>query len=260
MIKKSVVRSFMTLLFICTCWIIFYVFMSSHNLHPPNSMKVFFGFPYIKIENTIRGLSNGARKSPSMVYSEEIQKLYPNISFHFLHNKMNSRLCGSPQFKSETVYNDNNNMNLFGIELSDEHWQKYRSKMNTLYLYNAYLDNRTNNVDGPSIRIITMALGVLDSNATYYCLTWLNASAAPIVSDAPLKMDAMIQMINITYDLKNKYVPYLLTCKVPHYNGDQNVQAVSIVEDNGNKSSCYKPSNYLKVIYNNEQIKDFAVC
>ena len=151
-------------------------------------------------------------------------------------------------------------MNLFGIELNNERWQKYRSKMNTLYLYNAYLDNRKNNVDGPSIRIIAMALGVLESNATYYCLTWLIASAAPIVSDAPLEIDVMIQVIKTTDDLKNKYVPYLLTCTVPYHGGDQSVQAISIVEDSGNNSSCYKPSNYLKVIYNTEQIKDFAVC
>ena len=56
------------------------------------------------------------------------------------------------------------------------------------------------------------------------------------------------------------YIPYLLTCDNPTHKSEHVPGSVSIIESGSQKRTCCQPSNYLKVIYNVGEKKDFAVC
>ena len=56
------------------------------------------------------------------------------------------------------------------------------------------------------------------------------------------------------------YRPYLLTCYVPMNKNTHAPSAISIIDNRSQKRECHHPSNYLKVVYNIGEKKDFAVC
>ena len=260
MIGTNVTRYFVILLSISISCVVFYIFESIYVLDPSYSAKLVSRFRNEQLLNTLSSTVNDFRRSPSIFSSEKLQKLYPNVPIHFLYYKKawESQFCNSSQKENEIDYNEHHDIDSFGIRLDNRHWQKYESKNVKLYLYNAYLDNRRSDGNGSSIRITSMDSPMLTYNATnYVCLIWFNISTDAIVYNTSLEKE----LITSGSEPQNtsKYVPYLLTCKLPLHYGQLIPQAVSIVEDGGKKSSCFKPSNYLKVIYNNEYKKDFAV-
>ena len=200
---------------------------------------------------------------------EEMQKLYPNVPFQLL-GKINDKEQSCKMFTNQKdnrlIYKEKNDTNFFiknSITLNNQYWQEYRSKRCdrciskvAFYLYSAYLDNRQYNGTGSAIRIIAMLEKDVKYDVTNYCLIWYDVSSDPVVSDVPLEMTPM----GPKWKGKDSFVAYLLTCYVPRRHDGKIPKAVSIIEKRIKNRSCYKPYNYLKVIYNYEEKKDFAVC
>ena len=153
-----------------------------------NKLKVDTSFRNISSRNPLDSLKIGMKNNPAISNSEGIENLYPNIPFKFLYekNKRETSICNAFQRRDDITYNSKNDMNIFGISLNNEHWQDYASKFGTLYLYNAYFDNRKSDTLGSKVRITAMAQRRLTRNDTYYCLYWFNASTNPIISNTPV--------------------------------------------------------------------------
>ena len=146
-------------------------------------------------------------------------------------------------------------MNVFDITSKNEHWQDYASNLTnmTLYLYNAYFDNRESVLFGSSVRITAMAQRKLTNNDTYYCLYWFNTSTNPIISDTTLEFERFYtgndsEVNKFNDSLISRYESYLLTCKVSHYHNQKIPEVVSIVDDGSKKDICFQASNYLRII------------
>ena len=225
---------------------------------------------------------------PNVEYPAEWKKLYPNVPFDFLHKKKNNihHSCTSGLQQDNIVHNNNTTETIFGITISNDYWQKYEAKFGILYFYNAYLDNRRKSTTGSTIRIIAMADRQLLRDNTNYCTIWYDEGTDPVISNKPLQIDRIVPLqwatiplitgkpqvtdrrqLNYTelkypahsYNAEN-YMPYLLTCDIPQHQAEDIPLAVSIINSETMKSKCSSPSNYLKLVYNIEEKKNFAVC
>ena len=201
-------------------------------------------------------------------YSEEWKKSHPNIPFDFLRNKKDNMdpSCVSTLEQKDNINNDKNTKNVLGIMINIEYWQKVETAFGIIYLYNAYYDNRRKSDQTSKVRIIAMSDRSLIDNVKLDCLMWYNETVDHLASvlNKRVQIKRMSPYIGKqTWKKSNtseNYTPYLLTCDVPTHKSEHIPGAVSIIETGFQKRTCYKPSNYLKVIYNTGEKKDFAVC
>ena len=245
MFSRKIYRSFYRLLFICSCCLIYYLNILGHN-------------------------TSIWKEKSLQEYPKEWEKMYPNVPFDFLFKKKNilRRYCSSGLQEDNVVHNNKSTKTIFGITLNNDHWQKYETKFGILYLYNAYFDNRRKRTIGSKIRIIAMSDRQLVNDNTNYCLTWYDQFTDPVISNKPMQMDRIIPWTRSYSDLNypkhyyfaGHYLPYLLTCDIPHLEADQVPWAVSIIGSETMESKCHNHSNYLKVVNNIEEKKNFAVC
>ena len=195
------------------------------------------------------------------------QEKFPNVPFHFLYEKKNNdgQHCYNFEETETMIYNEININKLFKITINNQYWQEYKSRRGMFYLYNAYLDTRGKD----SLIQITAIVEKEVKNEVHKCAIWYNNYADPDISFEPMEMTPInaehrlfIGIQNSVPDLNNMSL-YLLTCKIDN---KRNIipEAVSIVDHKGTliykNSNCYETSNYLKVNFDNEEKKDFAVC
>ena len=195
------------------------------------------------------------------------QEKFPNVPLQFLYEMKSSdgQHCIQIEEKENSIYNERNINKLFNITINNQYWQEYISKSGLFYLYNAYLDTRG---EDSLIQIIAIAEETARHDVNK-CALWYNNSADPDISVEPMEMNSIgrnqrlfIGFQNSIPDFNNMLV-YVLTCKIPN-KGIRIPQAVSIFDNMDTniykKSNCYENSNYLKVNFDYEEKKDFAVC
>ena len=145
---------------------------------------------------------------------------------------------------------------IYDIQFNNKYWQVFESSNGSFYLYGAYLDVRTNNRLGPTVRILGM-INSLEPQVKTFCQLWFSDSNDPIISK-------VLEYKYIWYKKWGNYKhglfqPYLLACQLPKSHWNKTPASVSIVEN-----KCDKATNNLRVTYNKpeegEGKKKFAVC
>ena len=240
-------------------------------------MFIFYSFPPISDEyqygktNTKSYLSNETQNKPqsnTVLYSRDRYLKYldkfPNVPIQFLYEMKNNdgHHCYNNEEKKHIIYNEGNIKTSFNITMNNQYWQEYISRSGIFYLYNAYLDIRSKDF---LIQILAIVERVAE-NAVHRCAIWYNNSAEPDISVVPIEIIPIHnhgQRLFKKIPFLNNMFLYLLTCKISNKTA-RLPQAVSIVDHMDThvykKPSCYETANYLKVNYDHEEKKDFAVC
>ncbi|XP_072381051.1 uncharacterized protein [Diabrotica undecimpunctata] len=137
------------------------------------------------------------------------------------------------------------------IEYRNSYWQIQNTSNGTFLLFNAYLDTRSENTLGPTVRIV----GMIDRykiNLPTYCQFWFNDTNNPVI----VKTYEHKIIWWFGKPQKGYFIPYLISCVLPKQLSKQVPESISLVE-----RECDTATNRLRVIYDNPGKKeDFAVC
>jgi len=192
-------------------------------------------------------------RSPKLSDDEKVKKLQPlmpNLPIVYWQENKKKKV---PKNASSTC---SKFPDIYDIQFNNKYWQVFESSNGSFYLYGAYLDVRTNNRLGPTVRILGM-INRLEPQVKTFCQLWFSDSNEPIISK-------VLEYKYIWYKKWGNYKhglfqPYLLACQLPKSHWNKTPASVSIVEN-----KCDKATNNLRVIYNKpeegEGKKKFAVC
>lgn len=145
---------------------------------------------------------------------------------------------------------------VFDLHFNNKYWQEVVTTNGTFHLYGAYLDVRTSNRLGPTVRILGM-IDRLEPKVKTHCQLWFSDAKEPVLSK-------VLEYKYIWYKKWGNYKqglfqPYLLACQLPKSHWGSVPSSVSIVEQ-----PCDTATSNLRVIYNKpaegEEKKKFAVC
>lgn len=70
---------------------------------------------------------------------------------------------------------------MFDLEFSNLYWQTLRTSNGTFQLYGAYLDKRSHNRLGPTVRILGM-IDRIEPTVVTYCQFWFESKKDPVIS------------------------------------------------------------------------------
>uniref|UniRef100_A0A6P7GHY1 Glycosyltransferase family 92 protein n=1 Tax=Diabrotica virgifera virgifera TaxID=50390 RepID=A0A6P7GHY1_DIAVI len=137
------------------------------------------------------------------------------------------------------------------IEYRNSYWQSQKTSNGTFLLYNAYLDTRSENTLGPTVRIVGM-IDIHKINSTTYCHLWFNGTNNPVI----VKTFEHRSIWWFGKPQKGYFIPYLISCVLPKKFSKRIPESISLVE-----RECDNATNRLRVLYDNPGKKeDFAVC
>ncbi|CAH1962938.1 unnamed protein product [Acanthoscelides obtectus] len=187
-------------------------------------------------------------KSPTLSEDnliEDIQKRMPNLPIVYWNKNKNKPMgfnSSCARFPS-----------MFDLEFNNLYWQTLRTSNGTFQLYGAYLDKRTNNRLGPTVRILGM-IDRIEPTVVTYCQFWFDGKKDPIIGKSfEYKYIWYKKWGNYKQGI---YQPYLIACVIPQKYRDHIPQSISLVE-----KQCDNATNNLRVIYERpREKKDFAVC
>jgi len=207
-----------------------------HSTTETTEVNIFEAQPYID-------------RSPKLNESAkaiQLQAQIPNLPLvYWFENKNKARSKNSTCAKYPSVYD---------IHFNNIYWQQTDTSNGTFFLYGAYLDVRSKNRLGPTVRILSM-INRLEPTVKTHCQLWFNSTKEPVFSK-------VIEYKYIWYKKWGNYKqgifqPYLLACQLPKSHWGEAPASVSVVEH-----QCDNATNNLRVIYNkHEGVKHkFAVC
>merc|ERR1712013_839614 len=101
---------------------------------------------------------------------------------------------------------------MFDLHFNNKYWQEVVTSNGTFHLYGAYLDVRTNNRLGPTVRILGM-IDRLEPKVKTHCQLWFSDAKEPVLSK-------VLEYKYIWYKKWGNYKqglfqPYLLACQLP---------------------------------------------
>merc|ERR1719422_493040 len=164
-------------------------------------------------------------RSPKLSEAELVKKLQPQMpNLPIVYWQENKKRKAAKNVTC-TKYPD-----IYDLHFNNQYWQETKTSNGTFLLYGAYLDVRSKNRLGPTVRILGM-IDRLESKYVWY-KKWGNYK-------------------------QGLFQPYLLACQLPKSHWGSVPSSVSIVEQ-----PCDTATNNLRVIYNKPpgQKKKFAVC
>lgn len=140
---------------------------------------------------------------------------------------------------------------VYDLKFDSIYWQTLSSSNGTFHFFNAYFDNRPNDWNTSSIRILAM-IDRIEATVSTYCQMWFFDRQTPLIVEAVYNFIWNIKWGGVKQGI---FYSYLITCPLPEDN--ENVpDAVSIVE-----KPCDTATNNLRVIYNvPKERKKIAVC
>eukprot|EP00092_Neocalanus_flemingeri_P026841 GFUD01029096.1.p1 GENE.GFUD01029096.1~~GFUD01029096.1.p1 ORF type:complete len:574 (-),score=135.79 GFUD01029096.1:85-1806(-) len=188
-------------------------------------------------------------RSPKLSEADLVKKLQPQMPnlpiVYWQENKKKKVNKNS----SCTKYPD-----IYDLHFNNKYWQVMETSNGTFHLYGAYLDVRSKNRLGPTVRILGM-INRLEPKVKTFCQLWFSDSKEPVFSK-------VLEYKYIWYKKWGNYKqglfqPYLLACQLPKTHWGKAPASVSIVEH-----KCDVATNNLRVIYNKPEgeKKKFAVC
>jgi len=188
-------------------------------------------------------------RSPKLSEADLVKKLQPQMPnlpiVYWQENKKKKVNKNS----SCTKYPD-----IYDLHFNNRYWQTTETSNGTFLLYGAYLDVRSKNRLGPTVRVLGM-INRLEPKVKTFCQLWFNDSKEPVFSK-------VLEYKYIWYKKWGNYKqglfqPYLLACQLPKTHWGKAPASVSIVEH-----KCDVATNNLRVIYNKPEgeKKKFAVC
>jgi len=188
-------------------------------------------------------------RSPKLSEADLVKKLQPQMPnlpiVYWQENKKKKVNKNS----SCTKYPD-----IYDLHFNNKYWQVTETSNGTFHLYGAYLDVRSKNRLGPTVRILGM-INRLEPKVKTFCQLWFNDSKEPVFSK-------VLEYKYIWYKKWGNYKqglfqPYLLACQLPKTHWGKAPASVSIVEN-----QCDTATSNLRVIYNKPEgeKKKFAVC
>uniref|UniRef100_A0A6P7GVL3 Glycosyltransferase family 92 protein n=1 Tax=Diabrotica virgifera virgifera TaxID=50390 RepID=A0A6P7GVL3_DIAVI len=137
------------------------------------------------------------------------------------------------------------------IEYRDSYWQSQKTSKDMFLLYNAYLDTRSENTLGPTVRIVGM-IDIHEISSTTYCQLWFNDTNNPVI----VKTFERRSIWWFGKPQEGYFIPYLISCVLPKEFSKRIPESISLVE-----RECDNATNRLRVLYDNPGKKeDFAVC
>ena len=180
--------------------------------------------------------------------ASKLQPQMPNLPIvYWQENKNKAMLINSTCAKFPSV---------FDLHFNNKYWQEGGTSNGTFHLYGAYLDVRTTNRLGPTVRVLGM-IDRLEPKVKTHCQLWFSDQKEPAISK-------VLEYKYIWYKKWGNYKqglfqPYLLACQMPKSHWGKVPSSVSIVEN-----PCDMATSNLRVIYNKpaegEGKKKFAVC
>ncbi|XP_018564475.1 uncharacterized protein LOC108905894 isoform X2 [Anoplophora glabripennis] len=142
---------------------------------------------------------------------------------------------------------------MYDLEFNNIYWQTLETSNGTFQLYGAYLDDRTNNTLGPTVRILGM-INRKEPTVVTFCQFWFDGMSKPVLE----KSFEYRYVWNKRWGTfkQGMYQPYLIACIIPKEFLNSTPKSISLVE-----KQCDTPTNNLRVFYEKpETKKDFAVC
>eukprot|EP00092_Neocalanus_flemingeri_P099774 GFUD01127316.1.p1 GENE.GFUD01127316.1~~GFUD01127316.1.p1 ORF type:complete len:574 (-),score=144.49 GFUD01127316.1:85-1806(-) len=188
-------------------------------------------------------------RSPKLSEADLVKKLQPQMPnlpiVYWQENKKKKVNKNS----SCTKYPD-----IYDLHFNNKYWQVMETSNGTFHLYGAYLDVRSKNRLGPTVRILGM-INRLEPKVKTFCQLWFSDSKEPVFSK-------VLEYKYIWYKKWGNYKqglfqPYLLACQLPKTHWGKAPASVSIVEN-----QCDTATINLRVIHNKPEgeKKKFAVC
>ena len=270
--SRSCKKSFSFLvLWTCLCWLVFKISSDDHLLDQTsqeeriniNTRELLGKTMQGKVESTpnpsgstTEGDENNyveavpsIDRSPKLNETDLVNKLQPqmpNLPIVYWQQNKNKKLSKN---KTCAKYPD-----IYDLHFNNKYWQVTETSNGTFYLYGAYLDVRSKNRLGPTVRILGM-INRLEPKVKTFCQLWFNDSKEPVFSK-------VLEYKYIWYKKWGNYKqglfqPYLLACQLPKTHWGKAPASVSIVEN-----QCDTATSNLRVIYNKPEgeKKKFAVC
>merc|ERR1719309_936731 len=190
-------------------------------------------------------------RSPKLSEAELVKKLQPQMpNLPIVYWQENKKKKAAKNVTC-TKYPD-----IYDLHFNNQYWQETETSNGTFLLYGAYLDVRSKNRLGPTVRVLGM-INRLEPKVKTFCQLWFSDSKEPIISK-------VLEYKYIWYKKWGNYKqglfqPYLLACQLPKSHWGKVPSSVSIVEN-----PCDTATSNLRVIYNKpaegEEKKKFAVC
>jgi len=188
-------------------------------------------------------------RSPKLSEDELVKKLQPQMpNLPIVYWQENKKKKAAKNVTC-TKYPD-----IYDLHFNNQYWQETETSNGTFLLYGAYLDVRSKNRLGPTVRILGM-INRLEPKVKTFCQLWFSDSSEPVISK-------VLEYKYIWYKKwgnykQGLYQPYLLACQLPKTHWGKTPASVSVVEH-----KCDTATNNLRVIYNKPpgQKKKFAVC
>jgi len=188
-------------------------------------------------------------RSPKLSEADLVKKLQPQMpNLPIVYWQENKKKKANKN-ASCTKYPD-----IYDLHFNNKYWQVTETSNGTFHLYGAYLDVRSKNRLGPTVRVLGM-INRLEPKVKTFCQLWFNDSKEPVFSK-------VLEYKYIWYKKWGNYKqglfqPYLLACQLPKTHWGKAPASVSIVE-----KKCDVATNNLRVIYNKPEgeKKKFAVC
>ena len=188
-------------------------------------------------------------RSPKLSEADLVKKMQPQMpNLPIVYWQENKKKKANKN-ASCTKYPD-----IYDLHFNNKYWQVTETSNGTFHLYGAYLDVRSKNRLGPTVRVLGM-INRLEPKVKTFCQLWFNDSKEPIFSK-------VLEYKYIWYKKWGNYKqglfqPYLLACQLPKTHWGKAPASVSIVE-----KKCDVATSNLRVIYNKPEgeKKKFAVC
>jgi len=188
-------------------------------------------------------------RSPKLNETDLVKKLQPQMpNLPIVYWQENKKKKAAKNVTC-TKYPD-----IYDLHFNNQYWQETETSNGTFLLYGAYLDVRSKNRLGPTVRILGM-INRLEPKVKTFCQLWFSDSSEPVISK-------VLEYKYIWYKKwgnykQGLYQPYLLACQLPKTHWGKTPASVSVVEH-----KCDAATNNLRVIYNKPpgQKKKFAVC
>eukprot|EP00092_Neocalanus_flemingeri_P040314 GFUD01043909.1.p1 GENE.GFUD01043909.1~~GFUD01043909.1.p1 ORF type:complete len:570 (+),score=158.65 GFUD01043909.1:188-1897(+) len=276
--SRSCKRSFSFLvLWTCLCWAVFRISSDDHLIDPNSQVERMNIKTRELLGKTMQGkVENSTLSTPSLsgagstTESDENNHVEavpaidrsPKLNETDLVNKLQPQMPNLPIVYWQQNKNKKMGKNktcakypdIYDLHFNNKYWQVTETSNGTFYLYGAYLDVRSKNRLGPTVRILGM-INRLEPKVKTFCQLWFSDSKEPVFSK-------VLEYKYIWYKKWGNYKqglfqPYLLACQLPKTHWGKAPASVSIVEH-----KCDVATNNLRVIYNKPEgeKKKFAVC
>ena len=260
----------------CFCWVVFQVYNDDHfltsyyqgnkvNMNTREllgrmmtgkgdsstvSTPVTMGSTTEGSDINILSLVPSIDRSPKLSEADLVQKLQPQMPnlpiVYWQENKKKKAAKNVSCSKYPDIYD---------LHFNNQYWQETVTSNGTFLLYGAYLDVRSKNRLGPTVRILGM-INRLEPKVKTFCQLWFPDSKEPVISK-------VLEYKYIWYKKwgnykQGLYQPYLLACQLPKTHWGAAPASVSVVEH-----KCDTATTNLRVIHNKPETgekKKFAVC